>query len=63
MPYEYSEDKLVEQTAMDLFFHRLGWDTNYAFNKETFGEGSSLGRHSKSETVLKLVFHGAATGF
>ena len=25
MTWNYSEDKLVEQTAIDLFYHRLGW--------------------------------------
>ena len=44
MSWEYSEDNLVEQTAIDLFHNRLGWDTSVAYNKETSGEGSSLGR-------------------
>lgn len=56
MTNEYSEDNLIEQTAIDLFFHRLGWDTLYAFNKEGFGEGSALGRLNKSEVVLKTIF-------
>lgn len=55
MTWEYSEDKLIEQTAMELFFHRLGWDTALAFNKETFGEGSTLGRLNKKEVVLKRI--------
>jgi len=53
MPYEYSEDNLIEQTAIDLFFHRLGWDTLLAYNKESFGEGSTLGRLDKREVVIK----------
>ena len=56
MPSEYSEDNLVEQTAIDLFFHRLGWDTLLAYNKESFGEGSTLGRLNKKEVVLKKIF-------
>ena len=56
MPNEYSEDNLIEQTAIDLFFRRLGWDTIVAFNKETFGEGSTLGRLDKKEVVLKKIF-------
>lgn len=56
MTYEYSEDNLIEQTAIDLFFHKLGWDTLLAYNKEGFGEGSILGRLNKKEVVLKKIF-------
>jgi type I restriction enzyme R subunit len=56
MTWEYSEDNLVEQTAIDLFFDRLGWDTSVAFNKETFGTGSTLGRLNKKEVVLQRIF-------
>lgn len=56
MSWEYSEDNLIEQTAIDLFFNRLGWDTQLAYNKESFGEGSTLGRLNKKEVVLKRIF-------
>ncbi|MCX6271965.1 MAG: type I restriction endonuclease subunit R [Bacteroidetes bacterium] len=56
MTWEYSEDNLIEQTTMDLFFNQLGWDTAYAYNKETFGEGSTLGRLNKKEVLLKRIF-------
>lgn len=56
MSYEYSEDNLIEQTAIDLFFNDLGWDTAIAYNKETFGEGSTLGRLDKREVILKKDF-------
>jgi type I restriction enzyme R subunit len=56
MAYEYSEDNLIEQTAIDLFYSRLGWDTLLAYNVESFGEGSSLGRLSKKEVVLRRIF-------
>jgi type I restriction enzyme R subunit len=56
MSYEYSEDNLIEQTAIDLFHNQLGWDTAVAYNKETFGEGSTLGRLNKKEVVLKRIF-------
>jgi len=56
MLYEYSEDNLIEQTAIDLFFDQLGWDTLLAYNKEGFGEGSTLGRLNKKEVVLKKIF-------
>lgn len=56
MSKEYSEDNLIEQTAIDLFYTQLGWDTAIAYNKETFGEGSTLGRLNKKEVVLKRIF-------
>ena len=56
MTYEYSEDNLIEQTAIDLFFNQLGWDTLLAYNKEGFGEGSTLGRLNKKEVLLKKIF-------
>ena len=56
MPHAYSEDTLIEQTAIDLFYRRLGWDTTIAYNKETFGPGSPLGRMSKKEVILPAVF-------
>jgi hypothetical protein len=49
MTREYSEDNLIEQTGIDLFFHQLGWDTLLAYKKEGFGEGSTLGRLNKKE--------------
>lgn len=56
MTWEYSEDNLIEQTAIDLFFNKLGWDTLLAYNKEGFGDGSTLGRLNKKEVVLKRIF-------
>jgi len=56
MTYEYSEDNLIEQTAIDIFLKQLGWDTLFAFNKEKFGEGSSLGRLNKREVILRKIF-------
>ncbi len=56
MPHEYSEDNLIEQTAIDLFFKKLKWDTLLAYNKESFGEGSTLGRLNKKEVIIKRTF-------
>ena len=53
MAGDYSEDRLIEQTAIDLFFNQLGWDTLLAFNNENFGDDSTLGRASKKEVLLK----------
>ncbi len=56
MSYEYSEDSLIEQTAIELFHNRLGWDTAIAYNKETFGTDSTLSRLTKQEIILKRSF-------
>ena len=56
MTWEYSEDNLIEQTAINLFYERLGWDTAIAFNKETFGIDSTLGRLNNREVILKRYF-------
>lgn len=56
MTWEYSEDNLIEQTAIKLFHNKLGWDKAIAYNKETFGEGSTLGRLNKKEVILKPLF-------
>ncbi len=53
MPYEYYEDNLIEQTAIDLFFVRLGWDKLLDYSKESYGEGSTLVRLDKCEVVIK----------
>jgi len=51
MAYQYGEDKLIEQTAIDLF-EQLGWDTVLAYDAEDFGPDSMLGRENKKETIL-----------
>ncbi len=42
MAYEYSEDNLLEHTAIYLFFNQLGWDTQLAYNIGSFGQGIGL---------------------
>lgn len=43
MAYHYGEDKLIEQTANDLFAE-LGWNTVLAYDAEDYGMDSLLGR-------------------
>jgi type I restriction enzyme R subunit len=50
MSLPYSENLLVEQPAIELF-RWMGWETAAAM-EETFGEGSTLGRETRSEVVL-----------
>src|SRR5215472_17027080 len=48
-----SEDRLVQQTVADYLRDKLGWETFYAWNDETFGPAGMLGRDSTREAVLK----------
>jgi len=47
-----SEDRLVQQTFADHLRDRLGWESSYAYNAETFGPQGTLGRASEREVVL-----------
>ncbi len=47
-----NEDTLVQQTTADYLKDHLGWDSVYAYNQETFGPDSLLGRNSAREVVL-----------
>jgi type I restriction enzyme R subunit len=48
-----SEDRLVQQTFAEHLEKALGWDSVYAWNKETFGASGLLGRRSEREVVLE----------
>ncbi len=47
----YTEDHLIEQPAIQLLEHELGWDSVNAYD-EWAGGVSSLGREAKREVVL-----------
>ena len=47
----YTEDHLVEQPAMQLMQHELGWDVSNCYG-EWDGGTSALGRDGKREVVL-----------
>ena len=47
-----SEDRLVQKTFADHLRDRLGWESVYAYNTETFGPRGMLGRASEREVVL-----------
>jgi len=47
-----SEDRLVQQTFADHLRDRLGWESVYAYNAETFGPQGTLGRSSERDVVL-----------
>lgn len=47
-----SEDCLVQETFANYLRDRLGWESVYAYNNETFGPGGTFGRSSEREMVL-----------
>jgi len=47
-----SEDRLVQRTFAEHLENVLGWESVYAYNDETFGPHSLLGRSSEREVVL-----------
>jgi type I restriction enzyme, R subunit len=47
-----SEDRLVRKTFADHLRDVQGWESNYAFNDETFGPTGTLGRASEGEVIL-----------
>ena len=47
-----SEDRLVQATFAAHLEDKLGWESVYAWNEETFGPGGTLGRAGTSEAVL-----------
>jgi len=47
-----SEDRLVQATFAEHLQAKLGWDSVYAWNHETFGATGTLGRASERDAVL-----------
>lgn len=48
-----SEDQLVQATFAAHLRDKLGWESVYAWNQETFGPAGTLGREDTTEAVLK----------
>lgn len=51
-PAGYSEANLVQQTTANYLRDKLGWESVYAYNQETYGADGLLGRDSDREVVL-----------
>lgn len=49
---DYSEDNNIQEPAARMFEEHLDWRSVYAFNAETFGPTSLLGRKNDSQVVL-----------
>ena len=56
MSKDYSEDKLIEQTCINLFGQELDWKTINVYQGETFGPNGTLGRNSEADVILKRLF-------
>lgn len=59
MSYEYSENKLVQDSAGNLLHDELGWDVAYAYNTEKLGVDGTFGRKNYREIVLWRYFRQA----
>ena len=59
MSYEYSENKLVQDSAGNLLRDELGWDVYYAYNTEKLGINGTFGRKNYREIVLWRYFKDA----
>ena len=53
-----SEDLLVQATFAEHLEQVLGWESVYAWKKETFGLDGTLGRADKREAQLTRNFKG-----
>ncbi len=58
-----SEDSLVQQTFAEHLEKVLGWESVYAYNNETFGPTSTLGRANEREVVLLRDLRAALAKF
>lgn len=47
-----SEDRLVQETFATHLQEKLGWETLFAWNTESFGPDGTLGRANETEAVL-----------
>lgn len=63
MSYDYSENILVQESAGNLLRDELGWDVQFAYNKEVLGTNGTFGRRSYKEILLKRYFNAALKKF
>lgn len=52
MSNEYCENKLVQESSIQLLKETLGWDTAFAFNEEVLGVDGTFGRTSYKQVLL-----------
>ena len=54
MSTDYSEDRLIQNSAADLLENELGWTSIYAYDREVLGENGTLGRTTYHEVLLAI---------
>ena len=59
MSSDYTENKLIQDSAGRLLHDELGWDVRFAYNKEVLGENGTFGRKSYEEILLVRYFRQA----
>ncbi len=59
MSNDYSENILVQGSAADLLRDELGWQVEFAYNKEVLGPNGSFGRRDYHEILLTRYFQAA----
>ncbi len=59
MSYDYSENILVQGSAGDLLRDELGWQVEFAYNKEILGKDGTFGRRDYREILLTRYFQAA----
>ncbi len=59
MSSDYTENKLIQDSAGNLLHDELGWDVYFAYNKEVLGENGTFGRKSYEEILLVRYFRQA----
>ena len=52
MSHDYSEEKLVQDSACDVLQNKLGWKVIYAYKSEKLGVDGTFGRTSYKEVLL-----------
>ena len=52
MSHDYSEEKLVQDSACDVLQNKLGWKVAYAYNLEQLGVDGTFGRTSYKDVLL-----------
>ena len=61
MSNEYCENKLVQESSIQLLKETLGWDTAFAFNEEVLGVDGTFGRTSYKQVLLPKYLCAALT--
>ena len=63
MSYDYSENILVQESAGNLLQEELGWEVQFAYNKEIIGKNGTFGRKSYKEILLVRYLRAALKKF